>query len=157
MAGQAVQAAHPGASVSMSAAGAGLRIALGIAALCVISGFFIWSAVRTWRDPEKFDATVNNLGLGSVAQGCARGIVVVAAAFTSLALFVISWILGLLLGQQRVGASAAVAFFCAYLAAVPLLAVIVVFNRPKFLVVPYMRHLDRAGIKADNRRRRRRR
>jgi hypothetical protein len=157
MAGQAVQAAHPGASVSMSAAGAGLRIALGIAALCVISGFFIWSAVRTWRDPEKFDATVNNLGLGSLARGCARGIAVVAAAFTSLALFVISWILGLLLGQQRVGASAAVAFFCVYLAAVPLLTVIVVFNRPKFLVVPYMRHLDRAGIKADNRRRRRRR
>jgi hypothetical protein len=56
-----------------------------------------------------------------------------------------------------VGASAAVAFFCVYLAAVPLLTVIVVFNRPKFLVVPYMRHLDRAGIKAYNRRRRRRR
>jgi hypothetical protein len=144
--------------VSTAGAGAELRIALGIAALCVISGFFIWSAVRTWRDPEKFDATVNNLRLpGSVARGCARGIAVVAAAFTSLALFGISWILGLLLGHQRVGASAAVAFFFAYLAAVPLLVVIVVFNRPKFLVVPYMRHLDRAGIKADNGRRRRRR
>jgi hypothetical protein len=47
----------------------------------------------------------------------------------------------LLLGQRTVGASAAVAFFFAYLAAIPLLVVIVVFNRPKFLIVPYMRHL----------------
>jgi hypothetical protein len=39
------------------------------------------------------------------------------------------------------------AFVAAFTAAVPLLAVIVVFNRPRFLVVPYMRHLDRAAIR----------
>jgi hypothetical protein len=135
-------------------------VALGIAALCAISGSFIWSAVRTWHDPGKFDTTVNHLSRrcpDSVARGLARGIAVVAAAFTSLTLFVISALLGFLLGQQTVGASAAVVFFLAYLAAIPLLVVIVVFNRPKLLVVPYMRHLDRAEIRADNRRRRRRR
>jgi hypothetical protein len=111
---------------------------------------FVWLAIRTWRRPDYFASTAETLSFRvgrSVGSGLARGVVVVAGAFVCLGCFVLFGLVGMASASPGVWKWVAGAFGAACVAAVPLLATIVIFNRPRFLVVPYMRHLDRAAIR----------
>ena len=110
----------------------------------------VWLAVRTWRDPDRLGRTAEILSfrLGeSVGRGLARGVVVLAGALVCAGFFILSGAVGMALPNPGVWKWVAGAFLVAFVATVPLLVVIVVFNRPRFLVVPYMRHLDRTAIR----------
>lgn len=82
-----------------------------------------------------------------VGRGLARGVAVVGAAFVCLACFVFAGLAGMASANPGTWKWVAGAFAAVAVAAMPLLAVIVVFNRPRFLVVPYMRQLDRPTIR----------
>lgn len=114
--------------------------------------FYAWVAVRTWRDPDRFARTASMMSFrvgAHVGRGLARGSAVVAAAFVCLALFCSCAALSNV--GPKAGAWHVVTggLLGAFMAAFPVLACIVMFNRPRFLVVPYMRHLDRAQIRDD--------
>jgi hypothetical protein len=82
-----------------------------------------------------------------VSRGLARGVAVVGAAFVCLACFVFTGLAGMASTKPGAWKWVAGAFLAAFMAAWPLLAVIVKFNRPRFPVVPYMRQLDRVAIR----------
>ncbi|MBS2965117.1 hypothetical protein KGA66_18820 [Actinocrinis puniceicyclus] len=110
----------------------------------------VWIAVRTWRNPNRFGRTAEILSFRvgeSVGRGLARGVAVVAGALVCGGCVILSGAVGMASPNPEVWKWVAGAFLVAFVAAVPLLIVIVVFNRPRFLVVPYMRHLNRAAIR----------
>jgi hypothetical protein len=119
--------------------------------------FYTWVAVRTWRDPDRFARTASMMSsrVGShVGRGLARGSIVVAAASICLALFCTCAAFTNISPKARVWHEVSGGFLGAFIATFPVLTCIVMFNRPRFLVVPYMRHLDRAQIRDDRKRKR---
>jgi hypothetical protein len=110
-------------------------------------------AVRTWTDAGRFDETASffrRRASTAVANGLARGIAVFAAQWICAACAVILVMIGM---ASRSGAWMVTAafLFAGFFATFPLLFMICLFNRPRPLVVPYMRDLDRAAIRAASR------
>jgi hypothetical protein len=133
-----------------ASAGGIVGLALVMACFYGMAAFHVWLALHTWRNPDRFGSTAGILSFRvgeSVGRGLARGVAVVAGAFVCLPCFTLSAAVGMASPSPGVWKWVAGAFLAGFVAAVPLLAVIVVFNRPRFLVVPYMRHLDRAAIR----------
>ncbi|MEU6171309.1 hypothetical protein ABZ832_05225 [Streptantibioticus parmotrematis] len=107
-----------------------------------------WYAVRLWRDPSlprdddlPFTMRVSK----STARGLARGIAVVTWTYFCIAALVtcgVAW--SAWSGLRAVGW----VFIAGFAGSVPLLVLVVTFNRPRFLVIPSARHLTRADIKA---------
>lgn len=107
-----------------------------------LAGYMVRSAVMVWRDPHQARAEADGwdrLGKRG-AWAVTRGIVPVAAMFTSLALMLISALGAETWSTVRgpLEASGAV-FLILMLACWPVIASIAVFNRPRFLIPPYLR------------------
>ncbi len=120
----------------------------GVAAACVRI------AVRTWKDPGRFDETASAFRVRAgkpTSNGLARGVAVFAAQWVCMACAVVLVVIG---GGPRPSAwtAAAGVFFAGFFVGFPLLFSISIFNRPRSLVVPYKRNLDRAAIRAAARR-----
>lgn len=127
-------------------------VGLCLVVICFLgmAAFNVWLAVRTWRNPEHFSRTASILSTrvgAEVGRGLARGVAVVGGAFVCLTCFLFAGLAGMGSTSPGVWKWVVGVFGAAFTASVPLLAVIVVFNRPRFLVVPYMRYLDRAAIR----------
>lgn len=140
----------PIASAEAMSTGDVVGLCLVVVCFLGIATFNVWFAVRTWRDVEQFSRTASILSTkvgDAVGRGLARGVAVVGAASVCLACFVFAGLAGMASANPGVWKWVAGAFVAVAVAAVPLLAVIVVFNRPRFLIVPYMRELDRATIR----------
>ncbi|MBY8888632.1 hypothetical protein K7472_27870 [Streptomyces sp. PTM05] len=76
------------------------------------------------------------------ARGLARGIAIVTWTYLCIAALVtcgVAWS-----GLRAVGW----VFTAGFVGSVPLLVLVVAFNRPRFLVIPSARHLTRADVKA---------
>lgn len=133
-----------------SSVGGTMGVALVMMCFIGMAAFHAWLAISTWGDPDRFGRTASLLSfrVGEfVGRGLARGVAVVAGASLCLACFMLSALAGMASPAPGVWKWISVCLLAGYLAAVPLLAVIVAFNRPRFLVVPYMRHLDRTAIR----------
>ncbi|GAP50764.1 hypothetical protein [Streptomyces azureus] len=107
-----------------------------------LAGYMVRSAVMVWRDPHRARAQAdgwNRLGRRG-AWAVTRGIVPVAAMFTCLALMMIS-ALGADTWSTVRGPleTTGTVFFILMLACWVVIASIAVFNRPRFLVPPYLR------------------
>ncbi|MEV5463117.1 hypothetical protein [Streptomyces sp. NPDC002788] len=107
-----------------------------------LAGYMVRSAVMVWRDPHRARAEADGwdrLGKRG-AWAVTRGIVPVAAMFTCLALMMIS-----ALGAETWSTvrgpleTSGTVFFILMLACWVVIASIAVFNRPRFLVPPYLR------------------
>ncbi|MEV6795628.1 hypothetical protein AB0M87_27380 [Streptomyces sp. NPDC051320] len=107
-----------------------------------LAAYVVRSAVTVWRDPRRARTEADGLKrLGKRgAWAVTRGIVPVAAMFTCLALIVISF-----LGAETWSAvhgpleTSGTVLFLLMLVCWLVLASIAVFNRPRFLVPPYLR------------------
>lgn len=89
-----------------------------------------------------------SLRIGSTAaDGLARGLVVYAAQFVCLLLMCVCVGFGDPSRQGGVFRWVGVGLLACFVAGIPLLVVITWFNQPRFLVVPYLRHLDRAALR----------
>ncbi|MBR7839180.1 hypothetical protein KDL01_38315 [Actinospica durhamensis] len=116
----------------------------------LLAGRMCWLAVRQWRDPGQFGrgTAFMSSGLGpTAADGLVRGFVVYAAQFVCLLLMCACVGLGDPSRQDGGFRWVAVALLVCFTAGFPLLVAITWFNQPRFLVVPYLRHLDRAALR----------
>ncbi|MEV1066905.1 hypothetical protein [Streptomyces sp. NPDC050263] len=121
----------------------GVFILAGLLALAVR---YVWLAVRVWREPERApDAALSlstRIGIGG-GWALTRGVVVLAAHWVFMAIAVIAATVGEgASGDGRpaepwmvIALSGAAGVLSCWLLMVP----IAIFNRPRFLVVPYLR------------------
>jgi hypothetical protein len=139
-----LEAGDSGAAVS-PVAGGFVLILLG-----AIAAWFASLAIRLWRDSSRFDHAVDVFTgqlSATAAEGLARGFVVPAAQFLCLELFCACAAFGGVgPGAGWLRWPAAVLLVC-FMAGFPLIFAITLFNRPRFLVVPYLRHVDPALLR----------
>jgi hypothetical protein len=131
---------------------------VGIAFFGLVGGFLTWRTFRMWRDPDYYQKVISQSTTlpvsAEVARGLTRGTAPLAAAllcaalFTPLVVYTDGGGRGVTQGPPAL-AYLEWALILVFLVAMAAHLCIAWFNRPKFLVPPYLR--DEPGVREQRR------